>query len=87
MDAILNIPNVITPNGDGINDYLKFKNLEVYSRNTLSIYNRWGKKIYEQDNYKNDWNGGSHTDGTYFLILSVPDAKPQVYQGYFQLFK
>lgn len=87
VDAILNIPNVITPNGDGINDYLKFKNLEVYSRNTLSIYNRWGKKIYEQDNYKNDWNGGSHTDGTYFLILSVPDAKPQVYQGYFQLFK
>ncbi len=87
VDAILNIPNVITPNGDGINDYLKFKNLEVFSSNTLSIYNRWGKKIYEQENYKNDWNGGGHTDGTYFLILSVPDAKPQVYQGYFQLFK
>jgi gliding motility-associated-like protein len=87
VDAILNIPNVITPNGDGINDYLKFKNLEIFSRNTLSIYNRWGKKIYEQENYKNDWNGGGHSDGTYFLILSVPDAKPAIYQGYFQLFK
>jgi gliding motility-associated-like protein len=87
VDAFLTIPNVITPNGDGINDYLKFKNLEVFSSNTLSIYNRWGKKIFEQENYKNDWNGGGHLDGTYFLVLSVPDAKPQVYQGYFQLFK
>jgi gliding motility-associated-like protein len=87
VDAILSVPNVITPNGDGVNDFLKFKNLEVFSSNTLSIYNRWGKKVFEQENYKNDWNGGGHTDGTYFLILSIPDATPKVYQGFFQVIK
>ena len=87
VDAVLIIPNVITPNGDGINDFLKFKNLEVFSSNTLTVFNRWGKKVYEQDLYKNDWSGGGHNDGTYFFILSVPEATPKVYQGFFQLMR
>lgn len=87
VDAVLNIPNVITPNGDGVNDFLKFKNLEVFNGNSLSVYNRWGKKIFEQEAYKNDWNGGGHIDGTYFFILNVPEASPKVYQGFFQLMR
>ncbi len=87
VDAVLNIPNVITPNGDGVNDYLKFKNLQVFSSNNLTIFNRWGKKIYEQNNYNNDWNGASYNDGTYFFILSVPEASPNTYSGYFQLIR
>lgn len=87
VDAVLMIPNVITPNGDGVNDYLKFKGLESFNSNTLTIFNRWGKKLFEQDNYKNDWNGGGHTDGTYFFILSVPEATPSTYKGYFQLIR
>ncbi len=87
VDAVLIIPNVITPNGDGVNDFLKFKNLEVFNTNTLSIFNRWGKKVFEQDMYKNDWNGGGHTDGTYFFILNVPDATPKVYQGFLQIIR
>lgn len=87
VDAVLLIPNVITPNGDGANDYLKFNNLQVFSSNNLTIYNRWGKKIFEQDNYKNDWSGGGYNDGTYFFILSVPEATPNTYSGYFQLIR
>jgi gliding motility-associated-like protein len=87
VDAVLEVPNVFTPNGDGVNDFLKFKNLEVLGSNNIIILNRWGKKVFEQDNYKNDWNGGGHTDGTYFFILSVPDATPNVYKGYVQLIK
>ena len=85
VEATLLIPNVITPNGDGINDYLKFNNLQVFTSNNLTIFNRWGKKIVEQSNYKNDWNASGFSDGTYFFILNVPDAKPQSYQGYFEL--
>ncbi|MBK6984375.1 MAG: gliding motility-associated C-terminal domain-containing protein [Bacteroidetes bacterium] len=87
VDAVLEIPNVFTPNGDGANDFLKFKNLEVLGSNNLTIFNRWGKKIFEQDNYKNDWNGGGYNDGTYFFILSVPLATPNIYKGYVQLMR
>lgn len=87
VDAILNIPNVITPNGDNVNDYLKFKNLQFFGLNNIAIFNRWGKKIYEQENYKNDWNGSGLSDGTYFFILNVPEASPSTYNGSFQLIR
>lgn len=87
VEGALNIPNVITPNGDGVNDYLKFKGLEALGSNTLSVFNRWGKKLFEQENYKNDWNGAGHNDGTYFFILTVPNAKPSTYKGHFQIIR
>ena len=87
VDAIIEVPNVFTPNGDNANDYLKFKYLDVFGSNNLTIFNRWGKKIFEQDNYNNDWSGAEHKDGTYFFILSVPNATPSIYKGYVQLIR
>lgn len=85
VESVLVIPNVMTPNGDRANDFLKFKNLHLFPSNHLTIFNRWGKKIFEQDNYKNDWDGSGYSDGAYFFVLSVPDADPKSYQGYFQI--
>ena len=45
-------PNVMTPNGDNINDVFAIKNLNPDLRNNLTIYNRWGKKVYERDDYR-----------------------------------
>lgn len=87
VTAVLGIPNVMTPNNDNANEFLKFENLSVLGDNTLFIYNRWGKKIFEQSNYKNDWNGGGHPDGTYFFILEVPKAEPKTYSGHFQIIR
>lgn len=67
----LNIPNIITPNGDGINDVFEVLNLPYYPNSILMVYNRWGKKIYENSNYMNDWDGENFADGTYFIILRV----------------
>jgi len=69
------IPNIITPNGDGKNDVFKITNLYQYPNSKLLIYNRWGKKIYESDNYQCDWGGDNHSDGVYYYILDVSDGK------------
>lgn len=46
------IPNIITPDGDGHNDVFVIGNINPNQINKLKIYNRWGKKVYEQSNYK-----------------------------------
>jgi gliding motility-associated-like protein len=71
----LNIPNIITPDGNGSyqNDFFYVQNLEKYPGSSLKIYNRWGTKIYESDNYMNDWSGAGHSEGTYYYVLTVPN--------------
>ncbi len=84
IPATIIAPNIITPNGDGINDLLEFKYLEFYPDNHLSIINRWGNVVLDLDGYKNDWNGGLLTEGTYFYKLTVP-ANEQELSGFFQI--
>lgn len=66
------VPNVITPNNDGLNDGLDLTGFDV--RN-LEIYNRWGRKVFEKGNYINEWHGqndkgGRLPDGTYFYLIT-----------------
>ncbi|MBX9851148.1 MAG: gliding motility-associated C-terminal domain-containing protein, partial [Cytophagaceae bacterium] len=37
----------------------------------LEIYNRWGQKIYKNDDYKNNWNGTGCPDGIYFFVIRI----------------
>ncbi|MDQ3045926.1 MAG: gliding motility-associated C-terminal domain-containing protein [Bacteroidota bacterium] len=83
IPAELSIPNVITPNGDNINDFLYFRYLEYFGNNNLMVFDRWGKKIFEKENYTNDWNATSFSDGTYYFILSTSDGKS--YPGFVQV--
>ena len=75
------IPNVFTPNGDGVNDNLVFKNLHAFPDNKLIVLNRWGKTIFEKTGYQNDWNGANNSDGTYFFILELNDKDNTVHKG------
>ena len=79
------IPNVITPNGDGANDYFKIKNLEYHPNTGLTIFDRWGLKVYENPNYNNEWKGEGTSDGTFFYIIDVPQDKK--YSGFLTVFK
>lgn len=78
LEAIKAI-NFISPNGDGKNDYLIFKNLSLYKNNNLTIFNRWGEILYQQSGYNNDWNGYSNgkilDQGVYFYILEIENVK------------
>ena len=78
--------NVMTPNGDGMNEFLVFQFLENFPNNHLIVYNRWGMVVFEEDNYQNDWDGDNLSDGTYFYILSLNDLNNTVHKGTFTLF-
>ncbi|MCR4964736.1 MAG: gliding motility-associated C-terminal domain-containing protein [Bacteroidales bacterium] len=62
----MEIPNVFTPNGDGINDQFVIVGLEQCNKRILTVRDRTGRVIYHSDNYENEWDGGSWPDGTYF---------------------
>ena len=79
---IVDIPNAITPNGDGKNDVLRIDGIEQYPNNELIIFNRWGDILYKAKPYHNDWqgvnqSGGELPEGTYYYVLrlNVNDAK------------
>jgi gliding motility-associated-like protein len=75
--VILEMPNIITPNNDGLNDiFLPVKIKNVLKMNTL-IYNRWGNLIYESDKFNVEWdgkhNGNLVSDGIYYWIIKYTD--------------
>lgn len=72
LDSLINIPNVITPDADPSNQTFVVEHLPANSQ--LTIYNRWGIKVYTSTNYKNDWDGENHSAGTYFYVLTLPDG-------------
>ena len=74
-NLLVDIVDVITPNGDGLNDFLHVKNIELYPQNTLIIFNRWGQEILQKRNYANDWDGTidgkALPTGVYFYIFKI----------------
>jgi gliding motility-associated-like protein len=70
---LLIMPNIITPNGDDQNDKLMLRG--VLSEGwQLQIYNRWGRLIYDDKNYRNNWPQQAPPAGTYYYRLQKPEA-------------
>jgi gliding motility-associated-like protein len=70
-DVTCSIPRGISPNGDNLNDTFDLTGLNV---KVLSIYNRYGTKVYSKTNYVNEWGGQSDAghelpDGTYYYVI------------------
>lgn len=80
----ITIPNVFTPNGDGLNDTFTIPGLEFFEANELTIFNRWGATVFDKKGYKNEWDGGQLNEGTYFYLLKIKSAanKWEVYKGF-----
>ncbi len=68
------LPNVITPNNDGVNDYFYIQGLENYPGTKLAIYDRSGNMIFSTVDYQNNWSGDKTPSGTYFFILRFYDG-------------
>jgi gliding motility-associated-like protein len=60
LDGDIVIYNLVTPDGDGKNDYFIIDNINKYPNNTVEIYNRWGVKVYETKGYDPLGDGSSN---------------------------
>ena len=78
-----------SPNGDGINDYLKIMGIENFEENELVIFNSRGNEVYSKRGYQNEdgwdgtWKGKPLPDGTYFYMLHINQQAP--ISGYLQI--
>lgn len=70
--------NILTPNGDGRNDFFVVKGLEKYQTNKISIFDRAGRLVYSAFNYQNNWdgyyNGSPLAEDTYYYIIDLDTA-------------
>ncbi len=68
------IPNVFTPNEDGINDYFVINPINSLSNYRISIYTRTGIKVFESHQINNSWDGRSKGQpsypGVYYYVIS-----------------
>ena len=64
-------PNVITPNGDGINETFVLDKVSTGWK--LQIYNRWGEQVFSSDDYNNDW-GNKAEPAMYHYYLTSPEG-------------
>ncbi|QMU30651.1 ice-binding family protein [Adhaeribacter radiodurans] len=80
----LQVANVFSPNGDGVNDTWTITNIQNYPENEVVLINRWGSEVYKAKSYQNNWNGGNLTDGTYYYVLKVKicDGSYTTQKGY-----
>jgi len=85
--AYIIIPNAFTPNGDGKNDILRMLSSGFKKINSFRIFNRWGEKVFETDNYYEGWDGNlkgeKQQTSTFFWVVSVVDLEDNVriFQG------
>ena len=66
----LSIPNLFTPNNDGVNDFFVIEGLESYSSPRLVVRDRNNRVVYQNDVYKNTWGGENCPEGVYSYELT-----------------
>ena len=86
-------PPGFTPNNDGVNDIWTIEDIELFPKNKVSIFNRWGvpvSVINGYNNYDNAWPDKSTIDNlpasTYFYVIELGDGSSPI-KGWFELIK
>jgi len=86
------VPNVFTPNGDGINDKFKVEACGVYDYE-IKIFNRFGEKVFESNDLNINWDGRVSgrvaNAGVYFYTIKIREFRNQIldYNGSITLLK
>lgn len=72
---VVHIPNVFTPNGDGVNDIFRV-DASGFEELTVSIFNRYGEVVYRYYGLNGSWDGHTHagikvSPGVYYVFVKV----------------
>jgi hypothetical protein len=95
--CVLQIPNILTPNGPAggdvrtsrDNNAFFIESLSVHPGSKLQVFDRWGKVVYQSDDYKNNWVPDDVSDGVYYYILELKltDGSFRNHSGYITVIK
>jgi len=71
----INCNNVLTPNGDGKNDYWVITDIGLYPQNNVIVFDKGGRVVYSKRSYNNEWdgtlNGRPLAEGTYYFVVDL----------------
>ncbi|MBL0355745.1 MAG: gliding motility-associated C-terminal domain-containing protein [Chitinophagaceae bacterium] len=81
----IKVKNAFTPNGDGVNDtWMIYDQYDCLKNIKVQVFNRYGSKVFESTNYRNDWKGtfGGHSlpDATYYYVIDYTLLSGRVLQ-------
>ena len=90
----LDVFNTITPNNDGVNDTWKIKKIESYPLCKVSIFSRWGQRLYynigypENKQWDGKYKGNELPSGTYYYVIETSsNIGESTYSGYINLIR
>lgn len=79
--------NILTADGDGVNDTWVIKDIEKFPDNEVRIFDRAGRTVYTAKNYQNSWTGNFDnnplTEDTYYYVITLrKDGKTELKKGF-----
>ena len=83
--------SALSPNGDGINDFLYIQDIDDYPNNHVIVYNRWGNVVFDREGYTNSdpwdglWEEANLPVGTYYYVIVLAPSSLKTYSGYIQI--
>lgn len=87
VKVIMNLrpAKIFTPNGDGRNEAWNVGFLNQFPSALVTVYNRWGNPVFQQQNYQNNWrgdhNGSPLPVGTYYFVIDLSDYEREAVTG------
>ena len=83
-DFLLFVSNLVTPDGNGMNDTWWIENATTFETLNVWLYDRWGNEVLAQQGYNQEWEGVINTDllpdGTYYYVITF-DNSERIYKG------
>jgi len=90
-NACLNVPGLITPNGDGVNDVWAIENIFHYPDVIVEVFDRWGKKVFNSKGYPEPWdgtyNGKTLPSASYFYVINYNNSFNEPLRGIVDIVK
>ncbi len=69
------VPEIFTPNNDGVNDLFEIKGLKNYPNAELTVFNQWGVVVYKSNGpYSNNWGGWNEEKGKSADLIILPEG-------------